>query len=207
MAAKAARRASWTYAIASYKFSMGLFTVHHRDMDPAYPNYHGVSRHPDDHVLLSHSILAAFDAIEGLGLAVPAGPGRPSRHGLDWNPEVLADLESRLRRAGIDPTETILWTVRGPARRIERRRPLPVGTTLPWSRGGVRDRRLTIPDAIGYCDFIRDKAAAHNPGDLTRSLTPYDVVNVQDVARYLLLTTMDFRVWEPPGRRRVRGRR
>lgn len=94
VAAKASRRRQWTYAVASYQFSMELFSVHGRDLDPSYPSRFGVSRHPSDHVMFSHAILAAFVAIEHLGLGVPAGPGKPSRIGGAWNPIVLADLRS-----------------------------------------------------------------------------------------------------------------
>ncbi len=146
------------------------------DMHPSYRTYHGVSRHPDDHVLLAHALVAAFDAIEELGLSVPAGHERPSRVGGAWNPVVLADLEGRLRRERIDPVETILWSVRGPVRRIERQRPLPAGASPRWVGGSVRDRRLPVADAIGYSDYLRDRVAAHSTKALTRSLTPYDVV-------------------------------
>jgi hypothetical protein len=186
IAARASRRRRWSYAIAKYKFSVELYSVHPIDMQPSSRVSHPVSSYPDDHVLLSYAILAAFGAIEDLGLAVPAGPGRPSRIGSGWNPVVLADLQARLKREGIDPTETVLWSVRGPARRIERKRPLPPGASLTWTGGLVRDRKVTVADAIGYSDFLRDRVAAHGSKDLTRSLSPYDAVNVQHLARFLV---------------------
>ena len=203
VAAKASRRRPWTYAVTNYQFSMELFSVHHMDMHPSYPNRFGVSGHPADHVMFSHAILSAFLAIEHLGLGVPAGPGKPSRIGGVWNPVVLEDLQGRLRHAGIDPAESILWTVRGPARRIERKRALPVGASPSWAGGPVRDRSVPLPDAIAYSDFLRDRVAAHGERNLVRSLSPHDVVNVQGLARYLLLSTMGHRVWEVPHRRRT----
>lgn len=197
IAARASRRRSWSYAIAKYAFSVGLYSVHPIDMQPSSRVSHPVSSYPSDHVLLSHAILAAFGAIEDLGLAVPAGHGRPSRIGGAWNPEVLADLEARLRQSRIDPHERVVWSVRGPARRIERRRPVPPGEGLSWTGGAVRDRTLTVADAIGYADFLRDRVAAHGVRDLTRSLSPYDAVNVQHLSRFLLLASLGFRVWEP----------
>lgn len=197
VAAKASRRREWTYAVAKYKFSLGLFSVHYMDMHPNYRIAHPVSRHPDDHVLFSHAVLSAYGVVEELGLGVPAGPGRPSRIKGAWNPVVLADLEARVRKQGIDPGETVLWSVRGPARRIERRRPIPTGTNLSWTSGPVRDRRIPVTDAIAYSDFLRDRVAAHTTKDLARSLSPYDVVNVQQVARFVLLSSLGFRVWLP----------
>jgi hypothetical protein len=198
VAAKASRRRAWTYAIARYKLSLEQFGIHHIDTDPRYGNYHPVSAHPDDHVRFSHAILAAFGAVEDLGLNVPAGAGRPSRIDGAWNPEVLADLESRLRDARIEPSETFVWTVRRPARRIERRRPFPVGPSPTWAGGPVRDRHVKVTDAIGYSDFLRDRVAAHGATPMTRSLSPYDFMNVQRLARFLLLTSIGFRVWEMP---------
>jgi hypothetical protein len=197
IAAKASRRRQWVYAIAKYKFSLELYGLHPMDMEPSYHLDHRVSAHPDDHVLFSHAILSAFGAIEDLGLNVPAGQGRPSRMGGAWNPDVLADLQHRLRGQGIDPAEELLWTVRGPARRIERKRPLPAGTSPSWAGGPVRDREVALVDAIAYSDYLRDCVAAHGAKPLTRSLSPYDVVNVQDVARFLLLASLGFRVWLP----------
>jgi len=197
VAAKASRRRRSVYAIAKYKFSLDLYSVHHMDMQPSYHIYHKVSAHPDDHVLFSHAILSAFGAIEDLGLNVPAGRDRPSRIGGAWNPDVLADLQGSLRREGIDPGEELLWTVRGPARRIEKARPLPPGTSPSWARGPVRDRRVALVDAIAYSDYLRDRVAAHGTKPLTSSLSPYDVVNVQRVARFLLLASLGFRVWLP----------
>jgi len=61
----------------------------------------------------------------------------------------------------------------------------------------VRDRKVALVDAIAYGDYLRDWAAAHVVNPLTRSLSPYDVVNVQHVARFLLLASLGFRVWLP----------
>lgn len=197
IAAKASRRRQWSYAVARYKFSLALYSVHRMDMHPNYRTHHGVSRHPDDHILLAQTLVAAFGVIEDLGLGVPAGHTRPSRIGGEWNPVVLSDLTTRLTLQGANPSETVLWLVRGPDRRIEKRRPLPAGEMAVWSRDKVRDRRLSLVDAIAHADYLRDRVAAHGARDMTRSLTPYDVVNVQSLARFLLLTSLGFRVWEP----------
>ena len=92
--------------------------------------------------------------------------------------------------------ETVLWSIRGPVRRIERGRPLPAGTSPSWVGGIVRDRRLAVTDAIAYSDYLRDRVAAHGSRDVTRSLPPHDVVNVQGLARFLLLASLGFRVWQ-----------
>lgn len=198
LAARVSTRRRWIYAVAKYKFSVGLFGIHHMDMQPNYGTYHPISSHVDDHVRFCHAIMAAHGVLEDLGLDVPAGPGRPSRTAQGtWNPEVKAVLDDRLRSAGVNAQDSILWTVRGPARRIERARPLPIGTRPTWDWGPIRDIQIAIPDAISYSSFLRDRVAAHNVKRLTSSLSPYDVVNVQHLARFLFLASLDYRVWEP----------
>jgi hypothetical protein len=64
---------------------------------------------------------------------------------------------------------------------------------------------VPLPDAIAYSDFLRDRVAAHGERDLARSLSPHDVVNVQGLARYLLLSAVGYRVWEVPRTRRGSG--
>lgn len=204
VAAKASRRRHWVYAVAKYKFSLWLYSVHHMDMEPHFMPHLSVSKFPGDHVLFCHAIISAFAAIEDLGLNVPAGHGRPSRIGDDWNPEVKADLERRLRAAGVDLVEKFLWTVRGPRRKIEKSRPVPSLSKARWSVGPVRDCEVHITDAIAYASWLRDRVAAHTVKDLTRVLSPYDVVNVQDVARRLLLEALGFWRWHEKERVRTR---
>jgi hypothetical protein len=64
---------------------------------------------------------------------------------------------------------------------------------MQWARGPVRDGDTALIDAIAYADWLRDKAAAHAPGDLTEVLSPYDVTNVQYLARWLILERLG--VW------------
>jgi hypothetical protein len=47
----------------------------------------------------------------------------------------------------------------------------------------VRDGHVAMIDAIAHADWLRDKVAAHAAKGLTPSLSPYDVVNVQHLAR------------------------
>jgi hypothetical protein len=65
----------------------------------------------------------------------------------------------------------------------------------------VRDRKVALVDAIAYSDYLRDCVAADGAKPLTRSLSPYDVVNVQDAARFLLLASLGFKFGHREGRR------
>ena len=203
IAAKASRRRQWVYAVAKFKCSQSLYAVHHMDLEPWYSAHLRISSFPDDHVMFSHAIISAYSVLEDLGLELRASASRPSRINGNWNPAVKQDLELRLGKAGVDLRETILWTVRGSKRRIERRRPIPPSKKASWSGWFVRDSELTLTDAIAYADWLRDRVASHAAKELTRALSPYDVVNVQDLARRLLLECLGFWRWREKRQTRI----
>jgi len=192
VAAKASRRRIWVYAIAEYRFSMSQYSEHNVDMEPWSAPHLPINSFPENHVLLSHAIMAAYAVIENLGLHVKASKEKPSMIKGLWNPQVKQDLEERISAAGINTSETLLWKIRGPKRRIEVCRPLPQGDKASWSYGMVRDTKIPLIDAIAYASWLRSRVAAHAVSSLTSGLSPYDVSNVQHVARRLLLEMLGF---------------
>jgi hypothetical protein len=200
VAAKASRRRYWVYAVAKYKFSLSLYSVDHEDLEPWKSPHLAISSFPGDHVMFSHAIISAYSVIEDLGLEVRASAQKPSLINGKWNPVVKQDLEQRLIKSGVDLRESILWTVRGPKRKIETRRPIPVKAKAPWSAWIVRDSELNVIDAVAYADWLRDCVASHGVKDLTRVLSPYDVINVQYLARRLLLESLGFWRWQQKNR-------
>jgi hypothetical protein len=192
IAAKVSRRRQWIYAVTKYKFSLDIFSLQHIDLEPWKAPHLPISSFPADHVAFCHSIISAYSAIEDLKLTLRASAKRPSRINGRWNPAVKSDLEERLAEARIDIREPVLWTVRGPQRRIERRRSFPDGSKAPWSAWIVRDTEIPIVDAIAYAEWLRSWVASHAVNDLTAALSPYDVINVQHVSRRLLLETLGF---------------
>ncbi len=193
MAAKVFTRKSRTYAVCKYVFSQSLYSVLGVDTEPYRSQYLKLSAVPYDHVVFSHAALAAYSVVEELGFDLRSSAARPSRINGQWNPEVKLNLEARLRRGKIDLSQKVLWAVRGPIRRLEQRRPLPQGFLAEWSGGQiVRDCFLGVIDAIAYADWIRDKAAAHQVNRLTASVSPYDIVNLQFLARILTLQATGF---------------
>jgi len=203
IAAKASRRRRWVYAVAKLKFSQSLYSVHHVDLEPWKSPNLPISSFPDDHVLFSYAIISAYSVLEDIGLELRASTRRPSRISGNWNPIVKEDLDLRLAKAGVDLGETLLWTIRGPKRTIERRRPIPPARKAAWSGWFVRDSKLSVADAIAYADWLRDRVASHAAKDLTRVLSPYDVVNVQHLARRLLLECLGFWRWHEKRRIRI----
>jgi len=138
VAAKASWRRSTVYAVAKYAFSLATFSIQMVDLEPWRAPHLAISTIPDDHVMFAHAIIAAYSVVEDLGLTLRASAKNPSRIDGEWNPTVKSDLEARLQEAGVVLDEKLLWTVRGPRRRIERKRPLPDGETAPWAGFLVR---------------------------------------------------------------------
>lgn len=147
-----------------------------------------VQTDPAAHVLCANAITLAYSAIEELGLEVRVGKNKQSRMpDGTWNPAVRGDLEGRLKASNIDINETHVWTLRGRPTRIEKRRP-PKAVKKPlWSRGAVRDVELSLIDAIASASWLRSKVTTHAFNANVRSLTAYDVHNVQSLARRLVL--------------------
>jgi hypothetical protein len=193
LAARASRSKRLVYAITKYNFSVNLYSKFVVDLEPSSEHLH-ISPYPTDHVTFSHALVAAYSAIEDLGLELRASRENPSRIKGEWNPRVRLDLEVRLKKSGIDLNETLLWTVRSSNRKIEAKRSLPMHEKSPWSYGTVRDCNILLVDAIAYADWLRDCVASHSVKDLTKSLSPYDVINVQHLARRLILEKLGW--WE-----------
>jgi hypothetical protein len=125
-------------------------------------------------------------------------PKIPSKIDGKWNPPVLEDLQNRLRDAGLKWNEQFDWMVRGAPKLIEKRRKPPSGIKTAWTGRHVRERHVTLVDAINYASFLRSKAGAHASGTLTKHLTMVDVSNVQDLARQLTLRTLGHSTQEAP---------
>ena len=192
IAAKVSRRRNWIYAVTKYKFSHFLYSVCRVDLEPWRAPHLPVSSFPGDHLHFCHAIIAAYSVVEDLKLTLRASAKRESKINGEWNPLVKDDLEARLTKSGVNLQEPILWTVRGPIRSIERQRAIPHGTRMPWAGWTVRDIDMPIIDAIAYAEWLRSCVASHGVKRLTRSLSPYDVVNVQHLARRLLLESLGY---------------
>ena len=102
LAARASRRRRWQYAITKYRFSARLCSAFRVDLEPFRSDHLPLSPFVDDHIVFSHAIVAAYSAIEDLGLQIKASSTMPSRlPSGGWNPPVREDLEKRLRAAGV----------------------------------------------------------------------------------------------------------
>jgi hypothetical protein len=150
------------------------------------------------HVGTSVAINLAYSTIEELGLGVGASGERPrslSKETFEWNPEVLEPFKKRLKASGVDPDRTIDWVSRGD--RSEVAIYAMLDSPSDYSDGElVRDRKVALPDAINFCEYLRNQMTAHVFSSSTPRLGPYEVYNTQQVARFLTLSKCGlFNVW------------
>jgi hypothetical protein len=194
LANRVSRRSSSSYGLHKLALSYQSSSPHMMDLHPGEsPRRFGVQTDPIYHVYLANAVTLAYSAIEELGLEVRANQKNPSKMpDGTWNPPVKADLETRLRKSGIDISDTHIWTLRGPKTRIEKARPPPTTGKPNWSRGNVRDVKLRLIDALAHASWLRSSTTTHRFSDNTRSLTVYDAHNVQSLARHLMMEKFGF---------------
>jgi hypothetical protein len=167
------------------------------------PNYRRkqlyVGQHPYHQVQMSTATTLAYSAIEELELEPRSIANRPVKL-LDgsWERSALADLNIRLEKAGIDVSTSVVWTVRGSPTRIEKSARAPRGIKQSWSRGMVRDKAVTIQDALIAASWMRSRCTTHRYPEETKSISMFDVHNVQFLARRLLLESLG--LWKDLGR-------
>lgn len=191
IAAEAWRDKKLVYAIHKLAKSYDTECVTPWSMHPRYGQV--FEKHTDSfasHVGTSVAINLAYSAIEELDLGVKASPDKPRSIGkgtFEWNSKVLDPFMARLRKAGIDPKRMIDWVTRGDQSEV------PVYEMLDQlSKNSdgveVRDRQISVPDAINFSEFLRNTMTAHAFSSETQRLGPYEVYNVQQVARFLILS-------------------
>ncbi|QFT99967.1 hypothetical protein FIU85_21785 (plasmid) [Roseovarius sp. THAF8] len=153
-------------------------------------------KHTEDfasHVGTSVAINLAYSSIEELRLTVQASSEKPrslkgsGKYRFAWNPEVLEPFKERLEQAGISRSATVDWVTRGDKTEV----PIYeiIDTLCEYSDGlEIRDREVPVPDAINFCEYLRNTMTAHAFSSSTSRLGPYEVYNTQHVARFLILS-------------------
>ena len=198
VAARASSRLQYNYALAKLRLSFEMYFLHWVELDPHHSENVPKSPLPEDHVRSAFAIIAAYSCIEELGLEVRASEKKPSKlPDGSWNPVVKGELEARLRRSHINLKERLLWDLRGPRTRIEKKRIPTIVVRAKWARYQVRDGEMEVIDAIHYVSFLRSWVAAHKADKrMVRVLSVYDAANAQSLARRLLLERIGFwRFW------------
>jgi len=143
----------------------------------------------------AQSLFAAFQVLETLDLTVKgASAHRPSVVQNKWDSQLRADLEQRLLDIGIAPDETFSWAVRGPANGLEKKLNERTTASLPasWAAHNIRDQSIPYVDAINRAQWLRSNVSAHRSRGYLPKLNAVDTVNVQHLARSLLMNAVSF---------------
>ena len=193
LAAKAWWNNTLVYAIHKLSQSVAAESTTWWSSHPRYGQmFAKTSELHSDHVNTSVAINLAFSAIEELQLHVKSS--KENKRWLDnatgeWNPVVLEDIQKRLQEVGIDPKQMVTWIYRGEVSASEVAIKPKLGNPRPYADAQVvRDVKLTLPEALHLCSYIRNFMTAHRFSDASASLGPYEVHNVQSVARRLILS-------------------
>lgn len=201
MVAKASYSYKYIWTIHKLFLSYHLVSVPFVELEPSYkvidkptlrkylPSINIVTK--------ASSIIMAYWAIEELGFHTPA-----SKKFEIWERNNKNKLIKELKKKKINQNEKFIWSLRGPVTYLEKELPgfkeFKFQKTR-WSRGNVRDIEIDIPEAIYFASFLRSKVCAHvfsskENKKRIRTLSVYEVCNIQDLARELLLYLLGLRV-------------
>lgn len=194
IAAKASQRMAYQYALFKFLLSQRTVSLAGDALDPerGWEPSKTVSDYPAEHVFNAHAIISGYSVLEELSLELRASSKKPSKINGQWNPVVKQELENRLLSANVDLSEFIIWHLRDTPTKIERSRQPPSKGKCEWASAKVRDVYVEVIDAIAYASWLRSVISAHRLPKLARSLTIYDVANVQHLSRRILLEVLGF---------------
>jgi hypothetical protein len=195
LAAKLSRGVPLQYAAFKLQLSYRIAAAHQTEVSPAYYwKRFAVSRNRIDHVRMASAVTLAYSAIEEMQLEPRPRGNRPVKKDGVWDEDAYRDLRARLDRAGVRSTEPVNWNVRGTPTRVHKADRAPKGERMSWTKGQVRDRGVSVEDALLAASWLRSKCTTHKFGKATTSISMFDVFNVQSLTRRLLLERTG--IWE-----------
>lgn len=193
IACRAWRHDEVIYSLEKYRLSLTLdhFTPH-----SGHPIHGEMFEYSQidyrRHVSAAYAALAAYSVVEELDVNIKSSRDNPRFLGAgEWNQVVMEDVLRRLTRIGVSEDESMLWSLRGDPTPMEMDIKPVLGRESEYcTYPEVRDRILKVHEAIHYASYIRNYFLAHKFRDLTKHITPYDVNNIQSLARLLLLSKL-----------------
>ncbi len=217
MAKRASLSNKYVFAIYRLYDSMFLYSIDPIDLSPSHsenfkkPTYKDPIN-PKWSIRIANAIVLAYAAIEELNLqSLPKGKGPNGIWARDkqtghWDAYSEKDLENRLRKSRIDVSDSFLWTYRGKRTLVERMIPRIPDKVPSYIRDRntkeIRDREISIGDALENARDIRNKISAHRLSGSSRkpllrtvsrgakALSAYDATNIQHLARRLILESL-----------------
>lgn len=200
LASKISHSRKFSYAICKLARSYENICINAIDLDP----YHSDNidtpslNKPNDiylDVMKAEAINLAYSAIEEMGLKpipkdVQSNSQKTTKINGQWGIKSKNDLQQRLKKSGISEKTKFVWMARNKRVFIENQIPFSQGKKIKWSDGyKIRDFEIDLIDALANASFIRNKVTTHYYGDYKnlKTLSVYDVRNIQDLARELFL--------------------
>jgi len=199
MATKASYGLSYKYAIHKLNHSYQIFSLPFIEYDPFHSDVLPKTTFLSDYVKFENAIVLAYSTIEELGLQINTNKEHPaSRPKGVWDESLKLNLKNRLQKKKIPLQEKVIWILRGRERFLDQKFKSE-GQSTPWTRLSIRDKELNVMDAICEASFLRSSVSSHassskNKHKLVKCLMPYDVENLQFLARYLLMSSLN--VWK-----------
>lgn len=187
------------YALEKYKYSLHLdwFTSHSANPMCGKIFYTGL-RENTSQINSIYAFLCAYTIVEELDLDIRSSAKKPRfiSGTNEWNRDVLNDIIKRLNDVKISADDTITWLIRGePSPMYDEIKPQFTNNSEWYNPDNdVFDLELTIFEAIHYCSYIRNFFIAHKTNDIVKYINPYDIHNMQILARRLILSTLG--VWD-----------
>ncbi|HEX5328768.1 hypothetical protein [Sulfuricurvum sp.] len=180
------------YALEKYKLSLEQDSITPHSGHPKYGQiFENESSMHSTHVKQLTSVILAYSVIEEIGCEIRASEKNPRFIKGKWNPEVWDETINRLEKKGIAVDEKFVWIFRGDDTPIHKEFTDDFGVLANYNDENiVRDRELHIIEAIQFASYLRNFVAAHRFNEKSKYISPYDVYNVQMLARKLLMQSM-----------------
>jgi hypothetical protein len=209
MAARASFREKYVYAIQKLSFSMVTYSVPFIELDPRCGNLPlPTVKNPypaSIRVRMADAIINAYSSIEELGLDIKIKEEERESKGF-LKEEKREKIVAELKNKKINIKEKVYWDKRGKNTIIDsKKRFAREENEKPewYCPPHIRDEKIDLIDAIDRASFLRSCISSHklssqrgNRKKLIKILSPYDVINVQILARRLLLEKLKlWRVW------------
>ncbi|MDD3596761.1 hypothetical protein [Sulfuricurvum sp.] len=183
----------YTYALEKYKFSLDLdcFTPHsgHPVCGQIFDNETVIY---STHVHQLAAVVSAYSVIEEMGCEIRASKEKPRfLESGEWNPDVWKETSKRLSRKNVDIDRKFTWIIRGDDTVIHADIPDTFGSPSQGYDGKIiKDKDMHIIEAIQVASWLRNMVASHKFGEYSSFISPYDVHNVQMLARRIIMECM-----------------
>ncbi|MFI3886611.1 hypothetical protein [Streptococcus parauberis] len=186
------------YCLEKYSFSLSLDSLSPHSTNPIYGQIFSIeSRENHYHVTSGTSLFSAISIIEELGLEIRSSSKNPrflDKKGT-WNPSVYDNVKVRLSEIGVSPDKEWLWIIRGEEKSLYYKVEPIFGEASEYNSYPLNfDKNLKVIELLHYCSYIRNFFIGHKLSETIKVITPYDVFNVQNFIRFLLLNKLG--IWE-----------